>query len=152
MRQAQNYADRCAGRLAPRGVKADQRTSDRARKIANGLHDKWGGATEDEYEFPPKPPRMRWATYNRLEAQYDDLENRWPWASWPGSLGSTAPGSAATGTAPGTPPATTGERPGTQGNVPATTPGGPAATESSGPDPSRPRTLTSPDKQDPSPK
>jgi hypothetical protein len=27
--------------------------------------------------FPPKPPRMRWATYNRLEAQYDDLENRW---------------------------------------------------------------------------
>ena len=77
MRQAQNYADRCAGRLAPRGVKADQRTSDRARKIAKGLHDKWGGATEDEYEFPPKPPRMRWATYNRLEAQYDDLENRW---------------------------------------------------------------------------
>ena len=65
---------------------------------------------------------------------------------------STAPGSAATGTAPGTPPATAGERPGTQGNVPATTPGGPAATESSGPDPSRPRTLTSPDKQDPSPK
>ena len=28
-------------------------------------------------DFPPKPPRMRWATYNRLEAQYDDLENRW---------------------------------------------------------------------------
>ena len=20
---------------------------------------------------------MRWSTYNRLEAQYDDLENRW---------------------------------------------------------------------------
>jgi len=35
------------------------------------------GATEDEYDFPPKPPRMRWATYNRLEAQYDDLQNRW---------------------------------------------------------------------------
>jgi hypothetical protein len=27
--------------------------------------------------LPPKPLRMRWATYNRLEAQYDDLENRW---------------------------------------------------------------------------
>ena len=55
----------------------DQYASDRARKLAKRLHDKWGGATEDEYDFPPKPPRMRWATYNRLEAQYDDLENRW---------------------------------------------------------------------------
>ena len=25
----------------------------------------------------PKPPRMRWETYNRLLAQYDDLDNRW---------------------------------------------------------------------------
>jgi hypothetical protein len=41
---------------------------DRARKIAKRLHDRWGGVTEEEYEFPPKPPRMRWATYNRLEA------------------------------------------------------------------------------------
>jgi hypothetical protein len=50
---------------------------DQANKIAKRLHDKWSGATEDEYDFPPKPPRMRWATYNRLEAQYDDLQNRW---------------------------------------------------------------------------
>ena len=50
---------------------------DRARKIAKRLHDRWGGVTEEEYEFPPKPPRMRWATYNRLEEQYDELENRW---------------------------------------------------------------------------
>jgi hypothetical protein len=64
-------------RYASQSEKADQRASDRARKIAKRLHDKWGGATEDEYDFPPKPPRMRWATYNRLEAQYDDLENRW---------------------------------------------------------------------------
>ena len=56
--------------------KPDQRASDRARKIAKRLHDKWGGATEEEYDFPPKPPRMRWATYNRLEAQYDEFENR----------------------------------------------------------------------------
>jgi hypothetical protein len=55
----------------------DQRALDRARKIAKRLHDKWGGATEEEYEFPPKPQRMRWATYNRLEEQYDELETRW---------------------------------------------------------------------------
>ena len=53
----------------------DQRALDRARKIAKRLHDRWGGATEEEYDFPPKPPRMRWATYNRLEEQYDELEN-----------------------------------------------------------------------------
>jgi hypothetical protein len=66
---------------------------------------------------------------------------------------STAPGSsnsAVTGPAPGT--ATPAERPRTQGNVPATTPGGPGASESSGPDPSKPMTPTKPDKQDPSPK
>jgi hypothetical protein len=64
-------------RYASQRVRADQYASDRARKLAKRLHDKWGGATEEEYDFPPKPPRMRWATYNRLEAQYDDLENRW---------------------------------------------------------------------------
>ena len=62
-------------RLAER--KADQRALDRGRKIAKRLHNKWGGTTEDEYDFPPKPPPMRWATYSRLEAQYDDLENWW---------------------------------------------------------------------------
>ena len=62
-------------------LKAEQRALDRARKIAKRPHDKWGGATEDEYEFPPKPLRMRWATYRRLEAQYDDLEIGVPWAS-----------------------------------------------------------------------
>jgi hypothetical protein len=64
-------------RYASQSEKPDQRASTRARKIAKRPHDKWGGTTEDAYDFPPKPPRMRWATYNRLEAQYDDLENRW---------------------------------------------------------------------------
>jgi hypothetical protein len=64
-------------RYASQSQKPDQRASARARKIAKRLHDKWGGTTKDAYDFPPKPPRMRWATYNRLEAQYDDLENRW---------------------------------------------------------------------------
>ena len=49
----------------------------RADKIAKRLHNKWGGVTEDDYEFPPKPPRMRWATHNRLEEQFDHLQNRW---------------------------------------------------------------------------
>jgi hypothetical protein len=53
------------------------RPSDRTRKIAKRLHDKWGDATADVYDLPPKPPRMRCATYKRLEAQYDDLEDRW---------------------------------------------------------------------------
>ena len=64
-------------RYASQSERSDQRAMDQANKIAKRLHDKWSGATEGEYDFPPKPPRMRWATYNRLEAQYDDLQNRW---------------------------------------------------------------------------
>jgi len=55
-------------RYASQSERSDQRALDQADKIAKRLHDKWSGATEDEYDFPPKPPRMRWATYNRLEA------------------------------------------------------------------------------------
>ena len=68
---------------------------------------------------------------------------------------STAPGSsnsAVTGPAAGTAPGTPAERPRTQGNVPAATPGGPTSSESSGPDPSKPMTPTTPDRHDPSPK
>jgi hypothetical protein len=35
------------------------------------------GARLDQGAFPPKPKRMRWKTYRRLEAQYEDLQNRW---------------------------------------------------------------------------
>ena len=49
----------------------------RADRIANRLHDMWGGKTKAEYDFPPKPKRMRWATYQRLLDQYDQLQNRW---------------------------------------------------------------------------
>jgi hypothetical protein len=69
---------RCYGlRYASQSEGRGSRAMDRAHKLAKRLHDKWGGATEGEYEFPPKPPRMRWATYRRLQAQYDDLQNRW---------------------------------------------------------------------------
>ena len=64
-------------RYASQSERADQRASDRARKIAKRPHDKWGGTTEEDYDLPPKPPRMRWATYSRIKEQYDDLENRW---------------------------------------------------------------------------
>ena len=49
----------------------------RADKIANRLHDLWIGKTKAAWDFPPKPPRMRWATYQRLLDQYDELDNRW---------------------------------------------------------------------------
>jgi hypothetical protein len=54
-----------------------QRAMLRADRIANRLHDMWGGTTKGKYEFPPKPKRMRWATYQRLLDQYDQLQNRW---------------------------------------------------------------------------
>jgi hypothetical protein len=37
----------------------------------------WGGKTKAEWDFPPKPKRMRWTTYQRLLDQYDELQNRW---------------------------------------------------------------------------
>jgi hypothetical protein len=36
-----------------------------------------GGKTMAEYGFLPKPKRTRWATYQRLHDQYDQLQNRW---------------------------------------------------------------------------
>jgi hypothetical protein len=29
------------------------------------------------FELPPKPPRMRWRTYRRVEAKYEELQSRW---------------------------------------------------------------------------
>jgi hypothetical protein len=53
-------------------------TRRRAKTQRNAqLHDMWGGTTVEEYEFPPKPPRMRWVTYQRFEQQYDRLQDRW---------------------------------------------------------------------------
>ena len=49
----------------------------RADRIANRLHDLWKGTTKAKWDIPPKPKRMRWATYQRLLDQYDELQNRW---------------------------------------------------------------------------
>jgi DNA-directed RNA polymerase subunit RPC12/RpoP len=46
--------------------------ADRLRKRVGGDR----GAFDGE-DFPPKPKRMRWATYRRLEERYEDLQARW---------------------------------------------------------------------------
>jgi hypothetical protein len=35
-----------------------------------------GDPDPDEWDLPPKPKRMRWATYERWEAKYDAAEDR----------------------------------------------------------------------------
>jgi DNA-directed RNA polymerase subunit RPC12/RpoP len=53
-----------------------QRALDRAEGMRKRLGAEWGSAFEGA-PLPPKPPRMRWATYHRLEAQYEEQQNRW---------------------------------------------------------------------------
>src|SRR5262249_45826135 len=68
----------CYGlKYASRNMNATQRAMHRADRIASRLHDMWKGSMKARCEFPPKPPRMRWATYQRLEQQYKRLQNRW---------------------------------------------------------------------------
>ena len=46
----------------------------RKRKRLGGAE--WGSAFEGA-SLPPKPLRMRWTTYRRLEAQYEQLQKHW---------------------------------------------------------------------------
>jgi hypothetical protein len=46
--------------------------ADRLRKRVGG-----GRGAFDGEDFPPKPPRMRWRTYRRLQQQYEELLGRW---------------------------------------------------------------------------
>jgi hypothetical protein len=52
-----------------------QRALDQADKIAKRLGSTWGCAL-DGTSLPPKPKRMRWATYRRLEERYEALRNQ----------------------------------------------------------------------------
>jgi hypothetical protein len=49
---------------------------DRADRIRKRLGDTSGSAFDGD-DFPPKPKRMRWKTYRRLEEEYEHLRNRW---------------------------------------------------------------------------
>jgi hypothetical protein len=56
-----------------------------AAGIAKRLHDMWENTTKGNWEFPPKPSRMRWKTQWRLNGQYDERLQRWVagvWALW----------------------------------------------------------------------
>lgn len=53
---------------------------DRAMEKANRLRQRLGDHQFTAFDFdelPPKPPRMRWTTYQRLEAEYAALQRRW---------------------------------------------------------------------------
>jgi hypothetical protein len=52
-----------------------QRALDQADRIAKRLGSTWGCAF-DGSGVPPKPKRMRWDTYRRLEERYESLQNQ----------------------------------------------------------------------------
>ena len=64
-------------KYASRNQTSAQRAMHSADRIANRLHDMWKGITKGEWEFPPKPSRMRWKTYWRLKQQHYELRRRW---------------------------------------------------------------------------
>ena len=55
---------------------AYDRAIEQATRIRKRLGDDMFSAFESD-ELPPKPPRMRWKTYHRLETRYAGLQNRW---------------------------------------------------------------------------
>lgn len=53
---------------------------DRAMERANRMRERLGDTQCTAFDFdelPPKPKRMRWTTYKRLEADYAQLQRRW---------------------------------------------------------------------------
>jgi hypothetical protein len=52
-----------------------RRAIDRAERLRKRVGG--GRGAFDGENFPPKPPRMRWRTYRRLEQEYEWLQGRW---------------------------------------------------------------------------
>jgi hypothetical protein len=52
------------------------RAIDRAERLRKRLGGADWSCAFDGAPLPPKPPRMRWKTYRRLEAQYEELQSR----------------------------------------------------------------------------
>jgi hypothetical protein len=59
------------------GAAAGRWRAERLRKRLGGAD--WDSAFDGD-PLPPMPPRMRWRTYRRLEAQYEELQN--PLGGW----------------------------------------------------------------------
>lgn len=58
----------------------------RADALRERIGARLGQPFEDGDDFPPRPPRMRWKTYRRLEAKYDEAQAGWV-AGFIGRLG-----------------------------------------------------------------
>jgi len=77
---ARRFASRYAWPRSVAYASQFEAPSDRAwrgkRKIKNRLI---ADLDPDEWELPPKPKWMRWATYNRYEERFDHYENMFDW-------------------------------------------------------------------------
>jgi hypothetical protein len=56
----------------------ESRYQEQARRIARRVFEAWPAAwrleNEEKWDFPPKPPWMRWKTYRRLDQRYEAYE------------------------------------------------------------------------------
>ena len=56
----------------------ESRYQEQARRIARRVFEAWPVAwrleNEDKWDFPPKPPWMRWKNYRRLDQRYEAYE------------------------------------------------------------------------------
>jgi len=63
-------------KLCPTQPATRLRAIDRAERLRKRLGGADWSCAFDGAPLPPKPPRMRWKTYRRLEAQYEELQSR----------------------------------------------------------------------------
>ena len=69
---------RCLGLLyASQRVPPWQSALWHADAVRERIAGRLGQSFEDGDAFPPKPPRMRWRTYRKLQDQYEKVAGRW---------------------------------------------------------------------------